>query len=65
MSTRRGEIGEDPLRRPLNFDVDDDDLDSDLGEELRGIYKHRLKEMESVDVKRDDAQRVSTTSHMR
>lgn len=58
MSTQRGELLEDPLRKPLNFDLDDDDLDSDLGVELRDIYKHRLKEMESVEVKRDSAQRV-------
>lgn len=61
MNTRRAESGDYSLRKHLNFDLDNDDLDSDLGDELRGIYKHQLKEMESVETKRDDAQRVSYT----
>lgn len=59
MSVRKAENGDYSLRKHLNFDHDDaDDRDSDLGEELRGIYKQQLKEMESVEAKREDAQRV-------
>lgn len=60
MSRRRAENGDYALRKHLNFDLDDDDLDSDLGDELRGIYKQQLKEMESVETKKEDAQRVSS-----
>lgn len=62
MSIRRAENGDYSLRKHLNFDLDEDDLDSDLGDELRGMYKHQLKEMESVEAKREDAQRVSFKS---
>ena len=37
---------------------EDDDSDSVLADELRGMYRNKLKDMDKVDEKRDEAHRV-------
>lgn len=37
---------------------EDDDSDSLLADELRGMYRNRLKDMEEVEEKREEAHRV-------
>lgn len=58
MSSRTKDLGESFLQSGELLDDEDDDSDSLLADELRGMYRNRLKDLEEVDEKREEAHRV-------
>jgi len=58
MSSRTKDLGESFLESGELLDDEDDDSDSLLADELRGMYRNRLKDLEEVDEKREEAHRV-------
>ena len=57
MTSRTKDLGESYLQSEELSD-EGEDTDTLLAEELRGMYRNRLKDMEEVDEKRDEAHRV-------
>lgn len=57
MTSRTKDLGESYLQSDELFD-EDDDSDSLLADELRGMYRSRLKDLEEVDEKREETHRV-------
>jgi len=57
MSSRTKDLGESFLESGELLDDEDDDSDSLLADELRGMYRNRLKDLEEVDEKREEAHR--------
>ena len=56
MSSRTKDLGESFLQ---SGELDeDDDSDSLLADELRGMYRNKLKDMDKVEEKREEAHRV-------
>lgn len=62
MSTKTKDLGESFLQGgDLLGELDEDsDSDSLLADELRGMYRNRLKDMEEIGEKREEAHRVSS-----
>lgn len=58
MSTKKKDLGESFLQRGELLGDEDSDSDSLLADELRGMYRNRLKDMEEVEEKREEAHRV-------
>ena len=58
MSTKAKDLGESFLQGGELLGDDDSDSDSLLADELRGMYRNRLKDMEEVEEKREEAHRV-------
>ena len=58
MSSGTKDLGESFLQSGELLDDEDDDSDSLLADELRGMYRSRLKDLEEVDEKREEAHRV-------
>lgn len=58
MSTIKKDLGESFLQSGELLGDEDDDSDSLLADELRGMYRNRLKDMEQVEEKREEAHRV-------
>ena len=58
MTTKRKDLGESFLQSGELLGDEDDDSDSLLADELRGMYRNRLKDMEEVEEKREEAHRV-------
>ena len=58
MSTKKKDLGESFLHGGELLGEEDDDSDSLLADELRGMYRNRLKDMEEVEEKREEAHRV-------
>ena len=58
MSSRTKDLGESLLQSGADLLEEDDDSDSLLADELRGMYRNRLKDMEEVEEKREEAHRV-------
>ena len=60
MSTKTKDLGESfLLGGDLLGELDEDsDSDSLLADELRGMYRNRLKDMEDIGEKREEAHRV-------
>lgn len=57
MTSRTKDLGESYLQSDELLD-EDDDSDSLLADELRGMYRSRLKDLEDVDEKREETHRV-------
>lgn len=57
MTSRTKDLGESYLQSDELLD-EDDDSDSLLADELRGMYRSRLKDLEEVDEKREETHRV-------
>ena len=57
MTSRTKDLGESFLQRRETL-VDEEDSDSLLVDELRGMYRSRLKEIEDVEEKREEVHRV-------
>lgn len=58
MTSRTTNLGESYLQSGELLTDEDDDSDSLLADELRGMYRNRLKDMEEVEAKREEAHRV-------
>jgi len=58
MSTKKKDLGESFLHGGELLGDEDEDSDSLLADELRGMYRNRLKDMEEVEEKREEAHRV-------
>ena len=58
MTSRTTNLGESYLQSGELLTDEDDDSDSLLADELRGMYRNRLKDMEEVEEKREEAHRV-------
>ena len=60
MTSRTTNLGESYLQSGELLTDEDDDSDSLLADELRGMYRNRLKDMEEVEEKREEAHKVRT-----
>ena len=58
MTSTTKDLGEGFLHSGELLGDEDDDSDSLLADELRGMYRNRLKNMEEVEEKREEAHRV-------
>ena len=58
MTSRTKDLGESYLHSVELTEEGDHEDDTLLAEELRGMYRNRLKDMEEVDEKREEAHRV-------
>ena len=58
MSTKKKDLGESFLHGGELLGDEEEDSDNLLADELRGMYRSRLKDMEEVEDKREEAHRV-------
>jgi len=58
MSTKKKDLRESFLHGGELLGDEEEDSDSLLADELRGMYRGRLKEMEEVEEKREEAHQV-------
>lgn len=61
MSTKTKDLGESFLHGGELLEDEEGDSDSLLADELRGMYRNRLKGMEEVEEQREEAHRVRST----
>lgn len=60
MSTKKKDLGESFLHGGELLGDEEEDSDNLLADEFRGMYRNRLKDMEEVEEKREEAHRVRT-----